>query len=313
MRSLALIITASLMAGSLRAQIPTFGRLWPGNYVEILELQRNTWRRVYQSPAWSTTALSVSPDGGRIALLAWAEGKVVSELVVIDTAGRVLAPGVPQVQRYDWCGATCIVYLTGLYDESHYGFRYGAVGMLDIGSGETRSLPSPTTPIGILWLDFDSSAYVKNLPRRGEAYIYRLDLAHRKLEPTRLHDHVFSPTGRYYLYEGEFTDTLVVYDTRTNTPVDIETFRRGSIPLGWVSAREDLLLAVKRPPPRRGPLGRPRPRDPKEVQPYVLYRVYDLPRRVVRDSVVGHLKDWAGSGNLRLVERDGKYHVVGAP
>lgn len=309
------------------AQTGTFARLWPGNYVEILDLETNSWRRVYQSPAWSTNGLSVGPGGDRIALLAWKEGVVkghdyavppASELVVIDTAGRMRAAPVAQVQRYAWCGARCIVFLTGQYEESHYNFRPDGLGVLDLATGKTRSLPAPTTPIGITWASFDSAAYVKNLPQRGEAYIYRLDLARDSLTPTVLEDHLFSPTGRFYLQDRWDTDTLVLYDTRTNTPVDIEGFRRGASVLGWVSATEDLLLAVKRPPPRRRALGltddRPRLRvkDPNEVEPYVRYMVYDLAKRRVRSAVLGHLKDWSGSGNQQLIEREGKYYVVGA-
>lgn len=320
-----LAVSAALLGtAKLAAQTPTFARLWPHNLVQVLQLKENAWRTIHRSPSWSTNDLSVGPGGDRIAMLSWTEGTVAghgyvvapaSQLTVIDTAGRVIAPPVPQVQRYAWCGARCIVFLTGIYEESHYGFGPRGSGMLDLSTGRTRSMPTPTTPIGITWASFDSSAYVKNLPGPGEAYIYRLDLVRRALEPTALKDHLFSPTGRYYFLDGEFTDTLVVYETKTNTPVDIEGFRRGAIVLGWVSAREDLLLAVKRPPPRPRPKGRPRirVRDPNEIQPYVLYMVYDLAARRVRHAVVGHLKEWPGSGNLRLVERDGEYHVVGAP
>jgi hypothetical protein len=314
-------------AAPAAAQTSTFARLWPGNFVEVLDLQRNSWRRVYQSPAWSTNGLSVGPGGDRIAMLAWKEGTVkghdyaeapASTLVVIDTTGRVVAPGVPQVQRYAWCGARCIVYLTGIYEETDAGFRPNGVGRLDLATGKTRPLPSPPTPIGITWASFDSAAYVKNNPDVGESYIYRLDLARDSLAPTKLEDHLFSPTGRYYLVDAFDTDTLVLYDTRTNTPVDIEGFRRGAIVLGWVSAGEDLLLAVKRPPPRRRALGltdaRPRLRvkDPNKVDPYVRYMVYDLVARRVRSAVLGHLQDWSGSGNQRLVEREGKYYMLGA-
>lgn len=321
---LAVSAVLSGTAESLAAQTHTFARLWPHNLVQILHLKENAWRTIYRSTSWSINALSVGPGGDRIALLGWTEGTVAghdytvppaSELIVIDTTGHVIAPSVAQVQRYDWCGARCIAFLTGQYEESHYGFSPQGVGVLDLATGKTRSLPSPTTPIGITWASFDSAVYVKNLPRRGEAYIYRLDLARCALEPTELKDYLFSPTGRYYLEDGEFTDTLIVHDMRTNAPVDIEDFRRGAIVLGWVSAREDLLLAVKRPPPGPRPIGRPRirVRDPNKIQPYVLYMVYDLNARRVRHSVVGHLKDWPGSGKLRLVERDSLYQMVGAP
>jgi hypothetical protein len=121
-----------LSAPSLAAQTSTFARLLPGNFVEVLDLQRNSWRRVYQSPAWGTTDLSVGPGGDRIAL--------------------------------------------GLTD------------------------PRP----------------------------------------------------------------------------------------------------------------RVRVKDPNRVEPYVRYMVYDLASRRVHRAVLGHLKEWSGSGNQRLAEREGRYYVVGA-
>lgn len=312
----------SFVAAPLHAQAPTVARLQPpGKFVEVLDLERNSWRMVYRSPAAWMTALSVGPNGGRMALLSWTEGTTsghdyvnppASKLIVIDTAGQVIAPPVPQVQRYAWCGATCIVYITGQDEETHYDFRPEGLGMLEIRTGKTRVLPSPSTPIGITWASFDSATYVKNLPRPGEGFIYRLDLAALTLEPTPLKDHVFSPTGRYYLYQGEFTDTFVVYDRRTNIPVDIEPFRRGALLLGWASPREDLVLAVQRPPARKGPVGRPRPKPMGVKEPYVWYKLYDLSTHRVRQVIKGHLRDWSGPGNLRMIERDGRHYVIGA-
>jgi hypothetical protein len=234
-----------------------------------------------------------------------------SELVVIDTNGNVLAPGIPQVQRYAWCGASCIVYITGLYEESHWNFQPWGVGMLDLRTGVNRSLPGPPTPRGVTWASYDSAVYIKNRPRPGEALIYRLDLATLRLEPTNLHDHVFSPTGRYYLHDGEWTDTLVVYETRTNRPVDLESFRREGIIIAWASPREDLLLAVRRPPPRLPPYGRPRVKKPGEDEKPVLYKLYDLSSGRIRGTVMGYLGRWVGPPYAHLLGRGDEYEAVG--
>jgi hypothetical protein len=321
----ALIASAALTSLGPRghAQTPTFARLRPGSFteVEILDFQRSSWRMVYRLPTGWLTALSVGPDGSRMALLAWTEGTAAghdyvvppaSRLIVIDMAGHMIAPPVARVQRYAWCGAGCIVYITGEDEESHYDFRPEGMGKLDIATGKASALPSPPTPIGITWASFDSAAYIKNLPRPGEGFIYRLDLVALTLEPTSFKDHVFSPTGRYYIYEGEFTDTLVIYDRRTNEPVDLESFRREALIIGWASPREDILLAVRRPPPRPRPVGRPRPTVKKagEDEKEVLYKLYDLSTRRVGRSMTGYLGRWVGSPYTYLLGGSGGYQVA---
>lgn len=319
--SLLTAIALSTPNGRLVGQTVTFARIQTNNSIEILDLESRTWRKVYRSPTW-ITELSVGPSSDRLAFLAWREGVIeghdyvippASELIVIDTTGKVLALRVANVQRYAWCGSSCILYITGEYEESHYNFRPQGIGILDIKTGKTRDLPSPSTPIGITWAAFDSAAYIKNLPPPGEAFIYRLDLAALTLEPTRLKDHVFSPTGRYYLYDGEFTDTLVVYETGTNQPVDLESFRRGALLIGWASAREDVLLAVRRPPPRPRPVGRPRLRvkRPGEDEKEAMYKLYDLSTRRVRQTMMGYLGRWVGPPYAHLLGHAGGYEAAG--
>jgi hypothetical protein len=299
----------------------TFARLQPGNTVELLDLQKQSWHRIYRSPSWGTSGLSVAPSGDRLAFLAWKQGVVsghdytvppASELVIIDTAGRTLA-SVEQVQRYVWCGPACIVYLTGRDEESHVGFRPESMGVLNVVTGDKTPLPSPPYPIGLTWATFDGAAYVKNRPREGEATIYRLDLRTKTLTPTVFRDHLFSPTGRYYLHRPELTDTLVLYDRRTNAPVDISSLRRDAIPLEWALSGEDILLAVRREAApiankRRRPRLRPlKPGDRPVPRTYELYLVPDG-RSLKR--LTGQLADCAGPNNLRLVERAGDYQVL---
>jgi hypothetical protein len=197
----------------------------------------------------------------------------------LATAGRTLA-SVEQVQRYVWCGPACIVYLTGRYEESHVGFRPESMGALNVVTGEKTALPAPPYPIGITWATFDGAAYVKNRPREGEPTIYRLDLPTKTLTATVFRDHLFSPTGRYYLHRPEFTDTLVLYDTRTNAPVDISRLRRDAIPLGWASSEEDILLAVRRetaPTANKGRPVRPTPRKSGDKPVARTYELYPVP------------------------------------
>jgi hypothetical protein len=318
---LALLVGGTTLAGAVCAQdAPTFARLQPDNTVELLDLQEGTWRRIFRSSAWGLTGLSIAPSGSRLALLSWTEGVVSGydytvppspELVVIDTTGRVLA-SVPKVQRYDWCGASCIVYITGEYDETDIGFRPAGIGMLDVAAGDIRSLPAPPHPIGITWGAFDSTAYVKNAPREGEARIYRIDPRTRTLSPTELKDHLFSPTGRYYLHRPLLADSLVLYETHSNSPVDLSKLRRQAKPLGWASSTEDLLLTLRTGrskavmPERRTA---PKPLKPGDA-PEETYELYRVPDGRTLGRVKGHLREWSGPDHRRLVQQGGNYKVL---
>jgi hypothetical protein len=319
--ALALLVGATSLSGVVGAQdTPTFARLQPDNAVELLDLQAGTWRRIFRSPAWGLTGLSIAPSGSRLALLSWTEGVVsghdytvppAPELVVIDTTGQVLA-SVSKVQRYDWCGASCIVYITGEYDETDIGFRPADIGMLDVVTGDTRSLPAPPYPIGVTWGAFDSTAYVKNAPRKGEARIYRIDPRTRALSPTELKDHLFSPTGRYYLHGPLLADSLVLYETSSNSPIDLSKLRREAKLLGWASSNDDVLLTLRMDRSKAAMPGHrtaPKPRKPGDgpEETYELYRVSDG-RTLGR--VKGYLREWSGPDHRRLVQQGGNYRVL---
>jgi hypothetical protein len=313
---------ASLPLAPLAAQAKTtFARVEEYKAVEVLDLQRRTWRKVFQVPVWAT-ALTVAPSNDRLAFLSWTERQPTqgdtperrSELVVIDLAGKVLGPRVEQVQRYAWCGSDCLVFITGQREEGHLGFNPEGIGMLSLRTSQVTAMPAPRTPIGISWAPFDRSAYVKNWPGLGEAQIYKLDLASRTLTATPLLDYKFSPTGRYYLYDAEMTDTLVVVETKTNVPVNLDRLRREKILIGWASPSEDVLLTLNRPPRRTTPRDRPRakPKELDEREADVTYQLYDVARSRMQATVKGVLRNWSAPDNKRLVQRGSDFHVIGA-
>jgi hypothetical protein len=317
------LVGAVALAGQVAwgQEPPIFARLQPGNTVEVLDLKKQSWRRIYRSPSWGTSGLSVAPSGDRLALLAWKEGIVsghdytvppASELVIIDTAGRTLG-SVARVQRYAWCGPACIVYITGQYEESHFGFRPESMGVLNIASGDKTAVPAPPYPIGVTWARFDSAVYVKNRPREGEARIYRIDLRTRTVAPTVFRDHLFSPSGRYYLHRPDLTDTLALYDTRTNAAVDISRLRRDAIPIGWTPSGQDILLTVRREhvlTSSRERRVRPTPRNPGDKPVVHTYELYHVPDGRMIKRMTGQLGDYAAPNNLRLVELGGAYQIV---
>jgi hypothetical protein len=131
-----------------------------------------------------------------------------------------------------------------------------------------------------------------------------------------VHDIQFSPDGRYYLswpLELEFgKDSVKVYATRTNSPVDISSFLRMADLIGWAGPDGDVLLAVRRVPPRpRKPGERPGPRviKPSDIRPqrYLLYRVSD--GRVLAEEQ-GFLHEPPGSADRRLIRQGEKYKVL---
>jgi hypothetical protein len=324
------VIILSVVTGSVglcqatlsAQQNSVFARLQPDNTVELLQVEKNRWRNIYRSPGSTASALSTSSSGGRVAFLSWTEGTFkghdydvlpAAQLVVIDTAGRHIA-SVPNVQRYDWCGPACLIYITGVYQETDVGFHPTGVAMIDLVTGTRTELPAPPYPIGIRWGPHDGAAYLKNAPEDdGEPRIFRVDLQSRTLSQTELKDHMFSPTGRYYLHRPHFSDSVQLYETRSNTPVDISKLWRNAKPIGWAAVTEDVLLTIRRDPAkaskpgRRGWLTPLKPGETPKEEIYQLYRIRDA-------RVVGQVKARLGPGaspaDFRVVRQGDSYKIL---
>jgi hypothetical protein len=230
---------------------------------------------------------------------------------VIDTVGRTLA-SVPDVHRYTWCGSDCVVYLLGEYSEdSDFGFRpSGGIGVLQVGSGKTTSLRGPANPVSVTWAAPDSGAFVQGFTPAGQRLIYRIDLATREARPTALRDNDLSPSGRYYLHRPPESDSVGIYETRSNAPVDISDLLRGADLIGWAGPAGDVLLAVQHVPRAPTKPGEPaiRPIKPEDIRPqqYLLYRVVE---RKILARATGFLHPWAGPAQRRLIQQGEKYTV----
>jgi hypothetical protein len=134
----------------------------------------------------------------------------------------------------------------------------------------------------VAWNPLDSAVYLREAAEFPA--IYRFEPPTGTLARGRVRDMQFSPDGGYYLFwpaELEFgVDSVKVYDTRTNSPVDISSFLRTAQLIGWAGPAGDVLLAVRRDPRPSLPPGlrpQPRPIQPGDIRPqrYLLYRVSD--------------------------------------
>ena len=297
----------------------TIARLQPDKIVELLDLQKGQWHRVYGSPTWGLTDLTVAPDGNRLALLSWTEGVVsgvdysvppTPELVVIDTLGRKLA-AVPRAHRHAWCGPGCIVYITGEYrEDGHHGFRPDGVGVLDVATGVRTPLPSPPYPIGVTWRRHDGAAYLKNASGTGEPRIYRLDLERRTIRPTDLLDHDFSPSGRFYIDRPPESGTVLVRRTADNAEVPLVELRRGADLVGWAGGDRDLLLAVKHEPRPPGSTSGPPYAVVRPMNPVLTYLLYDLDRQQVVQSQRGRLTASQSQQHQPLLELSSGWRIL---
>jgi WD40 repeat protein len=314
------IAAAALPAGGLSPIPRTFVRIH-NNQIEVLDLGKQTWRSMHRAHDGWLNGLSVAPSGNRVAVLAWTRGTVrghdyailpAAQLVVIDTLGQVLT-SVPNVHEYAWCGGNCLAYLTGQYNEdSDWGFTPEGAGLLDIATGKTARLAVPEYTVRVTWNPRDSALYLRQsapgLP------VHRLDLTARSLSRTDLHDHDFSPSGEYYLSRPFGTESLTVYRTATNSPVDISSLLKIADVVGWAGPSGDVLLAVRHVPPTPRKPGEPRirPIRPEDIRPlrYFLFRISD--GRVL-DEAEGFLHELAGAGKRWLIRQGERYRVLAAP
>jgi hypothetical protein len=314
------IAAAALAAGGPSPIPRTFVRIHD-NRIEILDLGTQTWRSMYWArDAWLSGG-SVAPSGDRVAVIAWTRGTMkgqgysvlpAARLVVIDTLGRALA-SVPNVHEYAWCGGNCLAYLTGQYNEdSDWGFKPEGAGLLDLASGKTAPLAVPEYTIRVTWNPRDSALYLRQ--SAPGMPVHRLDLRARSVSRTKLHDHAFSPTGEYYLSRPFETESVRVYRTATNAPVDLSSLLEIADVVDWAGPSGDVLLAVRHVPRVPRQPGEPaiRPIRPEDIRPlrYFLFRISD--GRVL-DEAEGFLCELAGSAQQRMIRQGERYRVLVAP
>src|SRR3989442_701206 len=160
----------ALAAQSPGSKTGFFGRIDHGHVVELVDPVAGTAKAIYSSSRWMAKDLSISPTGGYLGMLEMDSGVVQgvsyripprAELIVLDTTGAVLHRVASSVQRYAWCGPSCLVYVLGTDDETDMGFHPTGAEVSDFSSGVRKALPGPPWPYGVFFAPFDGSVYLK--------------------------------------------------------------------------------------------------------------------------------------------------------
>jgi len=298
--SLAVLAQARLQAQVRhKASVIVFAQLSPAaKTVHLMNPETGASRTIYRSTRWGTRDLTVSPTGAYFGLLEIDAGIVEghqyrvsprSELIVLDTNGVVAQKIARDVQRYAWCGSSCLVYVVGGSDETDLGFRPSGAAISDFVTGQRTSFAGPPWPYEVAWGAFDSSVYLSYPGPGGSREIFRFPLPAGPLTLTGHRDLVFSFDGTFYLSSAGDPDARPrVYSSKTDREVGFSDLDKLGIPVQWLpSGGSDLLIRPSVPVQK--PSGPPDPRKPfvftRDMPPpndvnYVVYNVGA--RRVVR-------------------------------
>ncbi len=306
------LVLAGPAIATLGAQEPeTFVRIVPGNRVQLVDAGSRTVREIYRSPAWHAATAELEPGGRRVALLEWNEtpASQESELVVLHESGRVEARPARNVQRFVWCGAGCLAYITGTYQEGMDGFVPDSLRHLDLATAVNTAIAGVPYPVELHWAGFDNGLYVRTRVLVQGAGVLRYDPRTRTLTGTTLKSVNLSPTGRYYIYRPPLTDSLLVLRTADNAEVSLEKLRRDADLIQWADGDRDLLLAVKHEPRPAGS-NDGAPRVVADMNPPLTYLLYDVERGRVLRSERGRLTTWKGPRHKKLLELNSGLRVL---
>ncbi len=322
-----LVVGSSSDAGQTPVRPTIFAQISPGNRVDVIDGSTGKKREIYRSPRWSARRVSVSPNGDRISLLEFDRGRTEganysappqSELIVLDTTGRVVHRVGTNIQRYVWCGNACLACIVGTYSEGDFGFSPESAYVVDLVTGAVTPLRGESRPIDITWAAFDSSVLVKVLATSaGGPTVHRYDVATGTYSATQYHDIHFSASGRYYFHAPDLGDRQFrLFDARTNQELQVPTLTTIGTPVGWIPSGPNRLLLVLKDKRTQSPVPDRQPRvlpiSPGEAD--MDFAEFDLDTRRVVRTLRGHVPRWAGpSGVVPLVTVDGRIHAITGP
>ncbi len=302
--------TARAQQGAAEIYVRTEGQ----TTVNLLSGANGRERVLYSHTKTGTTDVRVSPDAGRVALIEWSEGPLPADphstriaqpsLVVVDTSGTVLFRATDSIQRYDWCGSTCIAAIAGVYSETDVGFIPSGLQILDVSTGYARAIER-MRPLAVRWVSAHNALYIQSGERSSPLKIYKYDLASGVLTPTAHRDLDFSPSGRFYLYRVLGEPPQLV-DSNNDAAVRLSVAPNVDIE-GWLGGANDVLVGVKRSALidslRKHRLVRTVSELPKEPKEYVLI---DAATGATLRQVVGDETPWRGRGGRLLIKASGR-------
>jgi hypothetical protein len=299
----------------------TFAALRPGNVVERIDPLTGAPRGIYTSRKWSIMHLTVSPSGAYLALVEVEQGTVTgtqystlpaTELIVLDSAGTVVGSIAKGVQKYGWCGTSCIAYILGEASETDLGFipRAG-LHLYDLTTRVDRNVGDELYPIDLEWAPFDTSVYVKTSRPVAGSRIFKVHVGTGSVAPTTFRDLHFSLDGSYYLHYPDPADPVLrVFESRSNQEVTL-TNTVDFLPVTWVPSGATHLLLRRRVPvrmPRSDSVGGPLAVTGAEGD--VEHVIYDVRAKRTFRVLRGHVPKWSSRPGMMPFISGGRPNAI---
>lgn len=308
------VVALAILEGQRPGPTQFFARL-DGTRVMRIDAESGAEQQIYHAEAAAVLDLQISPTQDYLAFI---EARIPAgqayprnQLVVLTPNGERVTVIDRDVQRYVWCGRTCLACIVGDYYEGGLGFKSKGAFAYEVLTGRETPITGIRTPYDLAWATFDSALYLKGPPSAGGAFVFRYDPRTNSLASTPYKDFGFSPSGRYYLQvRGEESDSTKLYETLTNRQVPLPNLA-GSEPAGWVFERGDFLLVTRKRVQDRSVSGPVTVR--RGPPPEVRYAIYDVQsRRVVRE-LTGSLAPWVRPKGLLPLMSGGRLSVLSQP
>jgi hypothetical protein len=293
-----------------------FARVEEHTWVSLIDPASGASRRVHHAAATAIDGLMIAPNQARLSFIEVHAGRAAGEppthqLVVIDTAGRVVSRVERNVYPYTWCGVRCLAYIVGEDYEGGVGFKPQNAYTLDLKTGTETVIEGIPSAYALAWAPFDTSVYFKIFAAVNGSRVLRYSVNNGSVTPTPYKDFAFSPSGRHYLHQqDQENDTAKVYETATNRMVALPGASTVGELAGWVFDQGDYLLLARRQTPRADPgVAGIRRGSPGPVE----LAVYDVQSRRVVRKLEGELAPWARPrGSLALLVGD-RVNVIDRP
>ncbi|MCK4371671.1 MAG: WD40 repeat domain-containing protein [candidate division Zixibacteria bacterium] len=297
-------------------------------------------QELYRPDKYSIHELTVSPNNKYIAAINISEREVMLDsvhapylygLMVLHGNGGLAHRLDMDVRRYVWSpDGKQIAFLTFAPCRKAYWWACPTgAWILDVETSEVTKISEGAKDIN--WAAFDGAIYLYEHTRlypRGR--VMRWDMNSRELQPTDHHDIYFSPDGKYYLslwkdearpirlydaISNELVFDLVVResflyegDITVPFPEDLGSLYSNKLgqPCDWVFNTGHYLMFTKEESTVETEGSGPVKVIVSKTIHSLTNSIYDVEQGKVIKQFEGDVREWVGSGNEVVVERDGK-------